>query len=162
MATNQQKEGVWTGRVHLGDEPGIYGNASYNGLSAELPLTVYRSDAASREEFRLALTLFTESVETYAGYEGHRVVVTLYEADPSQPYHSVERIVAEARLTSADANEKTLEVSVPPVPGPFWLSVKLRCDTTVNPGLYDDFLLTGLSFSSANYALYASFGFHNA
>ncbi len=162
MATNPQQENIWQGRIHLGDEPGIFGNAAYNGLGTELPITVFRSDATSSEELPFELTLNTEQVETYTGYLGHQVTVTIYELDPVQPYHSVERVIAEERLTSADSNQKTIQLQVPPAQGPFWLSIRLRCDTSVNPGLYDDFLLTSLSFASDKYALYASFGFRNS
>jgi len=31
MAVNPKRELIWQGRLHLGDEPGIYGDAHYCG-----------------------------------------------------------------------------------------------------------------------------------
>lgn len=46
MAVNPQQELIWQGRLQLGDQPGVYGDAAYSGITAELPMTVYRVDPA--------------------------------------------------------------------------------------------------------------------
>lgn len=162
MTTNPKQELIWQGRIHLGDEPGIYGCAHYSGLSADLPITVYRSDHSSTQDSQVTLILDTEGVQTYAGYPGHVITVTVYEPDPTKPFHSIERIIAQTLLTPVDNNNKEIQVSLGATSGPFFLSIRLRSDTAVNPGLYDDFVLVGLSFRATDSAFYASFGFRNA
>jgi hypothetical protein len=159
MATNPQQELIWQGRIHLGDEPGIFGDAHYSGVGAELPITVYRSVVSSTPDLQFTLILDTEHVQTYAGYPGHEITVTAYEPDPAKPYHSVERILAQARLVTGDNNQKLVQVSSGTTLGPFLISIRLRADTTVNPGFYNDFLFTRLSLVSPDF--YASFGFRN-
>jgi hypothetical protein len=159
MATNPNQELIWQGRIHLGDEPGTYGDAHYNGICAELPITVYRMDPTSKKDLQFTLILDTEDAETYKDYPGHAITVTAYDPDPAQQYHSIERVVAQTQLGSADNNQKQIQVSLGTSPGPFYMSVRLRSDTTVNPGFYDDFLLIRLSLTSPDF--YAVFGFRN-
>jgi hypothetical protein len=44
---NSNSTFIWQGRIHLGDEPGIYGNANYSGLSMEFPFTIKNFDPAN-------------------------------------------------------------------------------------------------------------------
>jgi hypothetical protein len=156
MAITSQQEMIWQGRLHLGDEPGIFGDASYPGLCAELPITVSRSDPAA-QEFKLVLA--TSDLETFQGYPGHEITVFIYLPDPNQQFHSIQQVLATARFTSADQNTKAVTVNVGTASGPFRLSVRLRVDTTVNPGLYDDFVWRKLSLKANNFEFFASFGF---
>ena len=151
MATNPQQELIWQGRIHIGDEPGIFGDADYNGIGAELPITVYRSDSTANKDLQFTLVLDTEHVQTYAGYPGHEITVTAYEPDPTKPYHSVEHILTQARLVTADNNQKLVQVSSGTGPGPFLLTVRLRADTSVNPGFYNDFVFIRLSLLSPDF-----------
>ena len=156
MAVTKKNELIWQGRLHIGDEPGIYGDAAYCGLSAELPFTIYRSDVAMTS-FKLVLE--TEGLETFPNYLGHGIDVVMYLPDTKVAYHSIEKVVAQARFTGVDKNRKDVIVSVGNEPGPFRLSIRLRCDTTVNPGFYDDFVLRKLSLTAKDFSFYASFGF---
>lgn len=159
MAVNPQQELIWQGRTHLGDEPGVYGDAHYSGLCAELPITVFRSDPNNPEDTPFDLILETESLETFDPFPGHAITVITYEPDPTQPFHSVERILANERFTSHDNNRKEVTVSVGTQPGPFNISVRLRIDTTVNPGFYDDFVWLRLSLRAEDFKYFASLGF---
>jgi hypothetical protein len=156
MANSPQQEMIWQGRLHLGDEPGIHGDASYSGLCAELPITVTRFDPVA-QQFQLVLT--TAGLETFQGYPGHELTVFMYLPDPNQPFRSIEQVVASARFVSVDQNTKQVTVNVGSEPGPFRLSVRLRVDTTVNPGLYDDFIWRRLALKATNFQFFASFGF---
>jgi hypothetical protein len=156
VAVSKQQELIWQGRLHLGDEPGVYGDAAYTGLCAEHPFTVFRSDPAE-QEFKVILE--TENLETFAGFPGHEITVFGYVPDPAQPFHSIRQVLATARFTGADNNNKQVTVNIGSGPGPFRLSVQLRIDTTVNPGLYDDFVWRRLSLKAKNFAFFASFGF---
>ncbi|MFD7239018.1 hypothetical protein ACFWAT_27410 [Streptomyces syringium] len=148
---------IWQGRVHLGDEPGLYGDAHYSGLSAEVPLTLERADPQGQDS--TALVVVTEGLETFTGYPGHLITVTAYLPDPARPYHSVETVLATARMTSADQNRKEIPLALAGIPSPLFLSVRARVDTEVPPGLYDDFVLTRILNASHNFAFVASLGF---
>jgi hypothetical protein len=156
MAITPQQEMIWHGKLHLGDEPGIYGDASYTGLCAELPFTVVRSDP-NAHDFKIVLK--TSNLETFQGYPGHEITVFMFLPDPTQQFHSIHEVLATARFLGTDHNTKDVTVNVGTAPGPFRLSVRLRVDTTVNPGLYDDFLWHGLSLKATNFQFFASFGF---
>lgn len=161
MAVNSQQELVWQGRLHLGDEPGIYGDAAYSGFATEMPLTVQRLDASQTDPTRFKLILETEDLQTFMGFPGHAITVVIYEPDPNQQLHFVERILAQERFTGSDNNRKEVALNVGNVQGPFRLSVRLRCDTSVAPGLYDDFVWLRLSLVADNFEFYASLGFQS-
>lgn len=160
LAVNPNQELIWQGRLHLGDEPGVYGNASYCGICAELPITIYRNPAASPQPITaFKLMLETEALQTFSNYPGHRIVVTQYIDDPNQQFHSIEEPFPTERFTGTDNNRKEITVDIGTAAGPFYLSVQLRCDTATNPGLYDDFIWRKLSLLATDFSFYASLGF---
>lgn len=149
---------IWQGRIHLGDEPGVYGDAFYSGLATELPITLQKTDPSGSDVTTLVLQ--TEDVETFSDYPGHLIRVTLYEQDPNQQFHFLETPLATERLTIADNNRKEVEINLGNRASPIFASVQIRIDTEVPPGLYDDFVVTRLLNSSQNFTFVASFGFH--
>lgn len=155
---SSQPELVWQGRTHLGDEPGVFGDASYSGLATELPVTLEKTNPAGPDT--TTLVVVTQNVETFAGYPGHLITVTLHEQDPNQQFHFIETVVATARLTSADNNRKEIVVNLTNRPSPVFISVRVRIDTEVPPGLYDDFVVTKLLNKSQDFTFVASLGFH--
>ncbi|MGB3444290.1 MAG: hypothetical protein WBA97_36585 [Actinophytocola sp.] len=155
---SNQSELVWDGRIHLGDEPGIYGDTPYSGLALELPITLEKTDPAAADA--TALILRTENVETFTGYPGHLITVTAFVPDPNEPFHSVEQVLATERITSADQNRKKVELDLTGLTFPVFVGVRVRIDTEVPPGLYDDFVVTKLRNKSTNFGIVASFGFH--
>lgn len=159
MAVTAQHELIWKGRLHLGDEPGIYGDSAYCGLAAELPISISRSDPTDQSATSFKLLLETEELQTFVGYLGHAIDVILYLPDPNQPFHSIEQLLAQARFVGTDNNRKEVVVTVGNATGPFRLSVRFRCDTTVNPGFYDDFVWRRLKLIADNFSFFASFGF---
>lgn len=85
--------------------------------------------------------------------------MTAYQPDPNNPAHATETVLTTARLTSADDNRKELLINLAGITSPVFVSVRVRVDTTVPPGLYDDFVVTRLLNKSANFTFVASFGF---
>lgn len=154
------QELVWCGRLHLGDEPGVYGDPCYAGLAIDLPVTIrpLPSPPVPDAEDRLIFVLKADAVRTFPGYGGHRVAVVRYE-ETSEPNRWRERALAEERM---DAAEKTVVVpldgNAPAGNAPLYASVRVRLDTEVGPGFYDDFVLLSLTLRPERY--YASFGFH--
>lgn len=153
-----QPELIWQGRTHLGDEPGLFGDACYCGLTTELPVTLRKTDPSGPDT--TTLVVMTQNVETFSGYPGHLITVTLYEEDPDQQFHSLETVLATKRLTSADNNRQEITLSLTGRTSPLFLSVRIRIDTEVPPGLYDDFVVTRLLNKSPEFTFVASFGFH--
>jgi len=152
-----QPELVWEGRIHLGDEPGVYGDAAHSGIALEFPLTLRKTDPAGPDTTTLVLR--TQDVQTFAGYPDHLITVTAYQPDPQDPTHAIETPLATARLMTADNNRKEVPVNLASIATPVFVSVRVRVDTTVPPGLYDDFVVTRLLNKSANFTFMASFGF---
>jgi hypothetical protein len=152
-----QPELVWQGRIHLGDEPGVYGDAAYSGIALEFPLTLQKTDSAGPDTTTLVLR--TQDVQTFAGYPGHLITVTAYQPDPGDPTHATETVLATERLTSADNNRKDVAVNLAGIVSPVFVSVRVRVDTEVPPGLYDDFVVTRLLNRSVDFTFVASFGF---
>jgi hypothetical protein len=152
-----QPELVWEGRIHLGDEPGVYGDAAYSGLALEFPLTLRKTDPAGPDTTTLVLR--TQDVQTFAGYPGHLITVMAYQPDPSDPTHATETVLTTERLSSVDNNRKEVAVNLAGIALPAFVSVRIRVDTGVPPGLYDDFVVIRLLNRSANFTFVASFGF---
>jgi hypothetical protein len=154
-----QPELVWRGRIHLGDEPGVYADACYAGLSTELPLTLQKTDPTGPDTTTLVVE--TQDVQTFSGYPGHLVTATLYAPQPADPRHYQETVLATTRLTAADNNSKAINVNVAGRTGPIFVSVRIRIDTEVPPGLYDDFVVTRLLNRSPGFTFVASLGFNS-
>ncbi|GAA1349906.1 hypothetical protein [Saccharothrix algeriensis] len=148
---------IWQGRLHLGDEPGVFGDAAYSGLAAELPVTLEKLDPAGPDTTTLVVE--TLNVETFGGYNGHLITVTLYEPS-DEPDRFTETVLETERLTGADGNRKEIALDLAGRRSPAFVSVRVRVDTGVPPGLYDDFLLVRLSNRSAEHSFVASLGFH--
>jgi len=155
--SSPQPELIWQGRTHLGDEAGVFGDAAYSGLSTELPVTLRKIDPAGPDITTLVVE--TENVQTFAGYPGHLITVVLYEEDPAQPGHFLETVLATERLTTADGNRREIAISLAGKPSPLFTGVRIRIDTEVPPGLYDDFVFLRLSNDSPGATFVASLGF---
>ena len=136
----------------------MFGDACYSGLTTELPITLQKTDPSGPDT--TTLVVMTQNVETFSGYPGHLITVTLYEEDPGQPFHSIGTVLATERLTSADNNRQEILLDLTGRTSPLFVSVRVRIDTEVPPGLYDDFVVTGLLNKSQNFAFVASLGFH--
>jgi hypothetical protein len=149
---------IWQGRTHLGDEPGIYGDGeSFPGLAMELPITLERTSSPGAD--RTTIILETKDVQTFAGYPGHPVTVTIYVPDPALPFHAKPVVLVQTNLTSADNNRKEIPINLANFQPPYYIGVRVQVDTTVPPGALDDFLVTRLSNLSSNFRFIASFGF---
>ncbi|MFD2467696.1 hypothetical protein [Amycolatopsis silviterrae] len=148
---------VWQGRIHLGDEPGIYGDAAYAGLAAELPLTLEKSPQATTDSTELVVR--TEGVRTFQGYPGHLIEVFGHQPSAADPLVWEQVTLATARLTTADDDRKVVPVTLPTGRTKYFVSVRVRADTSVPAGLYDDFVLTRLLNGAKDFSFVASFGF---
>jgi hypothetical protein len=148
-------EKIWTGRVHLGDDPGIYGNAQYVGFSVAFPVQLQPFDeTAAAPPPDVTFLVAASDVSVMTGYPGHKVSIVGY-SPTSTPHEWAATELAFGRINSSFAGELVIQVSAATLPE--YLSVHVEIDATVAPGLYDDFLLTRISLQSTTH--YASFGF---
>ncbi|MGW2439463.1 hypothetical protein ACWCY1_22330 [Streptomyces goshikiensis] len=155
---SSKPELVWQGRVHLGDEPGVFDDAHYSGLTVELPITLQKINTSGPDV--TTLLLVSQNVETFAGYPGHLITVTQYRPDPHRPNHCTETVLTTARLESSDHNRKEVALNLANQPTSVYVGVRVHIDTDVPPGLYDDFVLTQLLNKSESFTFAASLGFH--
>jgi len=160
---NPQSVLIWSGRDQLGDEPGIYGDAGYVGITLELPITLKPfpgNPATPRPTPQVTLVLTASDVNVYAGYPGHELSVLAYTpVNPSDPLSKwketpVQLGQGEGRLTKDGETRLTLQKLAADVK---FVSLRIRVDTTVAAGLYDDFLITRLGYESTTH--YAMVGF---
>jgi hypothetical protein len=156
MALGREQELVWEGRLHVGDEPGTFGDAAYCGLACEFPLTLRRFDGGNENP---VLVLHTAHVKIYSGYKGHELSVILYEpvSGSQQPPVWKERSIGSARITG-DKTEVTLTLPSPPA-AVTYVSVRIRAATDAAPGLYDEFVVHGLALKPGKHGYHAQLGF---
>ena len=152
---------VWEGRQHLGDEPGVYGDAGYSGIALEFPLTLQKTDPAGPDT--TTLRLHARDVQTFAGYPGHLVTVTAFQPIDGNATHAAETVLTTQRLINADPDRRELDLDLDldltEIASPAFVSVRVRVDTEVPPGLYDDFLVTKVVNRSEGFVFVATFGF---
>jgi hypothetical protein len=151
---NPQDELVWQGRIHIGDEPGVYGDAAYSGLCAEFPMTVRPFDPTSTNE-DITIVLEADNVHVFAGYAGHQVVVIGYEPDATAGPYKWKQVPLLTTVMTANHTE----IKLPSLGGHKFVSTQLRVDTTVAAGLYNDFVWEQVLLRSTTH--YAVVGFEN-
>lgn len=150
---------IWKGALHIGDEPGIFGDSSYVGLSCELPFTLYRFTDTGSDQ--LTLLLETSPLRTFQSYPGHEVTVTAFEPPARPGSHWTERRIGPVHRMKSDApSPMAIDLDLSDVPGKrLFLSLKVRVDTSVPAGLFDDFEVLRLSLIATDHRYYSSFGF---
>jgi len=153
-----EPELIWQGRIQLGDEPGTFTDASYSGLSVEFPITIRRTSINGSDIVHFVLS--AEHVKVFKPYPGHLVRVFYYE-ETGQQYQWQQKPYAEYRLIDLtlefDIDVSTLQLKDPAKN--IFVSVCVEVDTTVHPGLYNDFVLLSLKGVSSDYKYVMNFGF---
>ena len=151
---------VWQGRLHIGDEPGLYGDAPYAGLCVELPVEFIPYSAQKGSSGEITLILSAEGIRPDRGYPGHRVTVSEYREDPDgDGQWGYGRALAEGRLDTESRG--TLRFAIPG-PIPRYAIVRIEVDGAVRPGLYLETVIHTLSVVSSSHYAYLGYRFHNA
>lgn len=148
---------LWEGKIQLGDEPGIYGNASFSGLAVKFPITLNNTDPTTSKDDVVTLGISTGDVNVYGGYPGHKITVFGYKEDSANPYHWLESVLATGRITGGTSI--SIDVPVEQFPKAAYIALLIEIDITVTPGFYDDFIVSGLTYKTQQSAVYAKFGF---
>jgi hypothetical protein len=143
---------IWAGRLHLGDDPGVFGDAAYAGLGVELPVTVYPFDQGNAERGDICFLLEANHVRCYGGLLGHQVTVYAFEPNPREEGWLRIRVAGPFAFESS-----TVRAPLTNTPDLRYLSVRVDADACVQPGLYNDLVLISLMFESRTH--YAEFGF---
>lgn len=150
---------IWRGRLHLGDEPGAYGDATYVGLNLELPIEVIPFGDKSASESKITLILNAEGIEPDRGYPGHRVTVVSYGQDyVDEKRQSRATTLAEDRLDLKSRGELRLKVAGEV---PRYIAIRIEVDLGVEPGLYLETVITRLSLSSSSHYAYLGYRYRD-
>ena len=149
---------IWQGRLHIGDEPGTYGDAYYVGTCVELPIELIPFSNQHEIQGELTIILKAEGVIPDRGYSGHNVIIINYEEKPPKSGCYEARTLAETRLISENSGEARL-----PLKGliPRYISVRINIDTRVEPGLYLETVVTQLSIKSSSHYAYLGFRYRD-
>lgn len=155
---HDEPELVWQGRLHLGDGPGVYGDAPYVGLSVDLPLMLRRFPDAE-ETASGTLVIEIEGLHPRTGSTGPTLTVAHYAARAADGAFA-DRMLLEQPLsepiTGVPVKLDGDRGSADHVP----ISVRLRTNTDTQPGLYADFVLVAIRFECTTH--YATLGFQTA
>jgi hypothetical protein len=152
--TGTESNLIWRGKLQLGDQSVIYGDAHYIGLCAEFPIELLPFSGEDQGSGEVTVLLEAQEVRTYGDYEGHHVVVMGYGEDPKNSNRWKETELASARLS--DKSNGRVEI---PIRGeiPRYVSVRTRIDTEIPPGLYDEIVVRQLSILSKTHFGYPGF-----
>lgn len=153
MTSKENSDLVWCGRKHLGDQPGLYGNAEYVGLTFELPIELeLMPDAPSiNHEVHIAVYLECRNVTAPTGH-----IVTLNEFLPTddsmKTWHKklISRIDFSA--THSESAILTIRGKIPR-----FVTAKIEVDTSVPPGLFDDIVVTRIETRSRSHCGYLGY-----
>ena len=135
------KKPIWTGALHLGDDPARYSDIASAGMALQVPLKLDSAKTGT-------LTITAKEVQTLLG-DGHYVELLAHYA-PERPGAAPARdvVVEVFRLKDeGDENEAEHLFSFDPRRGlsgvdPDYYSIRLRVDTSIGYTLWDDFVLT--------------------
>lgn len=154
MAIDQPVEDlIWRGRLQLGDEPGIYGDLPYVGLSAMFPIELFPFDSTLFEaagEVHVIVSL--EEVRTYSGYPGPLVVVAKQVANPQSPGHWASHELERTHIGPDGRARITLRGNIPR-----YVTLSVHADLSTPPGLCDEIVIRKLVTLSTSHYGYLGF-----
>jgi len=148
---------LWRGRIQLGDEPGIYSDAQYGGLTLDLPveLLAYSGDATTNGE--VVLIIEAREVKIYQGYAGHPVTVFALTEGADGKWQR--QAVAHGELNNDNEGRAELLLRRPI---PRYVSIRVEENSQLPPGLYDEIVVHRLSIRSETHYGYLGWRFPNA
>jgi len=149
---------IWQGRIHIGDEPGYYGDAAFAGLCFDLPIELMPYSGEYKDghesEGHVTLILNADGLRPDLGYPGHRVIFFPLAPDETSGAWTEGSIGARGRLGAPDSGplSLTLEGNIPR-----YSILRVRADTEIAPGLYQEIVITRLSLVSHSHYAYLGF-----
>ncbi len=136
LAAEPVRTTVWSGTLHLGDNPMQFSSTQSGGMAVQIPCTL---DAEKKGK----LTVTTRDIQTLAG-EGHYAELVAHYQDEDGP---AREYVVEAFRLKGDSNNADIDhaFELNPMKGlyqkPAYYSIRIKIDTQIKYSLWDDFLL---------------------
>lgn len=132
------KKTVWQGEMHLGDDPAKYPKVTSAGMSFQVPVKL---DPAKKAR----LTVTAREVQTQAG-GGHYVEVVAHFAGKGFRTPAKEVVVDTFRIKDEVEADTDFTFDLDPAKNlggavPSYYSVRVKVDTGIPLGLWDDFLV---------------------
>jgi hypothetical protein len=137
-AAEPGKKAVWQGVIHLGDDPAKYPKVTSAGMAFQVPLKL---DATRKAK----LTVTASEVQTQAG-GGHYVEVVAHFENKGFRTPAREVIVDTFRIKDEVEADTDFTFDLDPAKNldgakPTYYSVRVKVDTGIPFGLWDDFLV---------------------
>lgn len=137
-AAEPAKKTVWQGVIHLGDDPAKYPRVTSAGMTFQAPLKL---DAARKAK----LTVTAAEVQTQAG-GGHYVEVVAHFENKGFRTPAKEVVVDTFRIKDEVEADTDFTFDLDPAKNldgakPTYYSVRVKVDTGIPFGLWDDFLV---------------------
>ena len=135
-ADEPKRKAIWEGQLHLGDSAVQYAALPSAGMMMQVPCAI---DAAKQG----GLMITTRDIQTLAG-DGHYAELMAHYEDGDGPAR--EYVVQTFRLKCDDSKaDVDHRFSLEPMKGlyqkPAYYSVRIKVDTQIKFGLWDDFVL---------------------
>lgn len=146
--TDDVREHVWSGRLHLGDNAGAFGDATFVGLAVALPVEL-RPFAPGGAEGSVDFVVHVEAMGALGAPSAPSLQVRGLNEQGGRWVETplTDDVPMTNRVTTASARGSI----------PRWAVVRVIMATTSPPGLYDDFVLTRLEIGSPTH--YADIGY---
>lgn len=129
---------IWQGTIHLGDNPEQYSNVLSAGITMQIPCKLDREKNGK-------LIITTRDIQTLLG-EGHYAELVAHFEDQGGDSPASEQVVETFRLKGNSTNvDVDHHFDFDPAkglmaPAPYY-SIRLRIDTFIKFGLWDDFVV---------------------
>jgi hypothetical protein len=136
FAADEERKPLWEGTVHLGDNAAQFASVLSAGMSLQIPCKL-----DSEKKGKLLIT--TRDIQTLAG-DGHYAELVAYYQDDDGPAR--EYLVEAFRLKENSNNaDQNFSFDFEPLKNlyakPAFYAVRIKVDTQIKYGLWDDFLL---------------------
>ncbi|HYV38735.1 MAG TPA: hypothetical protein VE988_23825 [Gemmataceae bacterium] len=146
QADGQEKQKpapIWKGEIHLGDNPEAYDKITSAGMCMQVP---FKADAAKK--IRIVIT--AADVETLAG-DGHYAEIVGHYQDGKKTSETIAKVF---RIKDDSGQEKdfVFEFSAKTdlKTAPAYFSVRIKVDTSIPFGLWDDFVVKQIRVEQAD------------
>jgi hypothetical protein len=148
--THKRIDLLWQGRIHLGDEIGVYDDARYSGTCFDLPIQLFPFRGEIKEA-DITFLVVAEGMQEFNSYPGHRLAILARLENEGNPGHWLIKPLAESRMKAN--GEITAEISLRGRV-PEYISLLVEVDTELPPGMYDEVVVRRVSMiSKTHYGL---------
>lgn len=142
---------IWCGRLHIGDQPAMYGDAQFAGLVVEFPVELVPFPGHEKIGGSVLFRIDLDEVKAHSEHPAHSVSVFGFQQ--GTPKGWTRSLMGSCELASnKNVGEVHLKGSIPR-----YLIVRIEVNTTAEPGLYDDVVVRRLTLISKTHYGYLGF-----